>query len=367
METGNRHRAMRRHRSGQKIPSPRQHPGSFGLPASIGIKTPPDTMNDNNPVPAVFKIMIEPESAGQRIDNFLLNRLKGVPRSHVYRILRTGEVRRNGGRVKAEDRLEAGDTLRIPPIRLSSPETVDIPAEALRTRLESRILHEDEHLLVLDKPHGMAVHGGSGLRYGIIEGLRALRPEARFLELAHRLDRDTSGCLLIAKKRSALTSLHGQFRDDQVKKTYWALLGGEWARKYWRVEAPLEKNTLKSGERVVRVSREGKAAVTEFRRLSRHVGATLVEARPVTGRTHQIRVHAQVLGHPVAGDVRYGDEAQNQQFRQQGLKRLFLHALETTFIHPHTGKSLCLRAPLAAELQAFLDTLPDARGARVTQ
>lgn len=325
------------------------------------------TMNDNTPVSSVLKIRVEPESAGQRIDNFLLNRLKGVPRSHVYRILRTGEVRRNGGRVKAEDRLEVGDILRIPPIRLSAQETVDIPADALRVRLESCILHEDEHILVLDKPHGMAVHGGSGLRYGVIEGLRAIRPEARFLELAHRLDRDTSGCLLIAKKRSSLTSLHGQFRDDQVKKTYWALLCGEWARKYWRVEAPLEKNTLKSGERVVRVSREGKQAVTEFRRLSRHTGATLVEARPVTGRTHQIRVHAQVLGHPIAGDARYGNEVLNQQFRQRGLKRLFLHALETCFIHPHTGKSLSIRAPLAAELQAFLDDLPDARGANRTK
>ncbi|MGI9212303.1 MAG: 23S rRNA pseudouridine(955/2504/2580) synthase RluC [Methylococcaceae bacterium] len=315
-------------------------------------------MNDNTPISNVQKILVEPESAGQRIDNFLFTRLKGVPKSHVYRILRTGEVRRNGGRVKAEDRLEAGDILRIPPIRCSSPETVPIPGDSLREWLEPRILLEDDHILVLDKPCGMAVHGGSGLSYGVIEGLRAMRPEARFLELAHRLDRDTSGCLLIAKKRSALASLHSQFRDDQISKVYWALLSGEWARKHWRVDAPLEKNTLKSGERVVRVARDGKKAITEFRRLSRHAGATLVEARPVTGRTHQIRVHAQVLGHPIAGDERYGDERLNRDFRQMGLKRLFLHALEATFIHPHTGRSLSVKAHLATELQSFLDALP---------
>ena len=315
-------------------------------------------MNENPPVPSVRKIVVDAENAGQRIDNFLMTRLKGVPRSHVYRILRTGEVRRNGGRVKAEDRLEAGDTLRIPPIRLSTPDTPVIPKDRLRNQLEPRILYEDEHLMVLDKPYGMAVHGGSGLSYGVIEGLREIRPESRFLELAHRLDRDTSGCLLIAKKRSALTSLHTQFRDDEIKKVYWALLSGEWAKKHWMVDAPLEKNTLKSGERLVRVSRDGKAAVTEFRRLSRHAGATLVEARPVTGRTHQIRVHAQVLGHPIAGDERYGQENANREFRQQGLKRLFLHALETTFKHPQSGRSLNIRAPLAQELQVFLDSLP---------
>lgn len=315
-------------------------------------------MNDNTPTANVQKIPVEAEFAGQRIDNFLFTRLKGVPKSHIYRILRTGEVRRNGGRVKAEDRLEAGDILRIPPIRCSSPDTTSIPGDALRERLEPRILLEDDHILVLDKPCGMAVHGGSGLSYGVIEGLRAMRPEARFLELAHRLDRDTSGCLLIAKKRSALASLHSQFRDDQIRKVYWALLSGEWARKHWRVDAPLEKNTLKSGERVVRVARDGKEAITDFRRLSRHAGATLVEARPVTGRTHQIRVHAQVLGHPIAGDERYGDERLNRDFRQMGLKRLFLHALEATFIHPHTGQSVRVRAGLATELQSFLDALP---------
>lgn len=315
-------------------------------------------MNENAPTPSVLKIVVDAEAAGQRIDNFLFTRLKGVPKSHIYRILRTGEVRRNGGRVKADDRLYAGDTLRIPPIRLSAPETIVVPKDRLRSQLEPRILFEDEHLLVLDKPYGMAVHGGSGLRYGVIEGLREIRSEARFLELAHRLDRDTSGCLLIAKKRSALASLHEQFRDDQIKKVYWALLSGEWARKHWMVDAPLEKNTLKSGERLVKVTRDGKAAVTEFKRLARHAGATLVEARPVTGRTHQIRVHAQVLGHPIAGDERYGDENMNRSFRLMGLKRLFLHALETTFKHPHSGQSLCIKAPLATELQAFLDILP---------
>ena len=315
-------------------------------------------MNDNTPTSSVLKITVDADVAGQRIDNFLMTRLKGVPKSHIYRILRTGEVRRNGGRVKAEDRLEANDIIRIPPIRTATPDSIALPKDRLREQLEPRILYEDEHLMVLDKPFGMAVHGGSGLRYGVIEGLREIRPEARFLELVHRLDRDTSGCLLIAKKRSALASLHKQFRDDQVKKVYWALLSGEWARKHWQVDAPLQKNTLKSGERLVRVARDGKPALTEFRRLARYAGATLVEARPVTGRTHQIRVHAQVLGHPLACDERYGDENLNRHFRLQGLKRLFLHAMETTFRHPQSGQPLSVKAPLATDLQAFLDSLP---------
>ncbi|HYE34552.1 23S rRNA pseudouridine(955/2504/2580) synthase RluC [Methylocaldum sp.] len=302
-------------------------------------------------------IEIDEESAGQRIDNFLFARLKGVPKSHVYRILRTGEVRRNGGRIQARERLDTGDLIRIPPIRLASRDHDGVPEAFVRARLEPRVLYEDDDLLVLNKPAGMAVHGGSGLSFGVIEGLREIRPEARFLELVHRLDRDTSGCLLIAKKRSALRILHEQFRNDEVKKVYLALLAGPWARTRWIMDAPLKKNVLQSGERMVRVAREGKPAVTEFRRKDRYANSTLVEARPVTGRTHQIRVHAQAMGHPIVGDERYGDEKINREFRQLGLKRLFLHALETAFRHPRTGKSTEAKAPLDQDLSEFLDIL----------
>jgi 23S rRNA pseudouridine955/2504/2580 synthase len=299
------------------------------------------------------------EHAGQRIDNFLIAQLKGVPKSHVYRILRTGEVRVNGGRRQARHRLEAGDIVRIPPLRLPQAEAVELPENLIRTRLADRVLYEDEHFLALDKPAGMAAHGGSGLAFGVIEGLRKIRPEARFLELVHRLDRDTSGCLLIAKKRSALRGLHELFRADRaIDKVYQALLCGAWARKHCVVDAPLKKNVLQSGERMVRVARDGKPASTEFRRMRQFAAATLVEARLFTGRTHQIRVHAQSIGHPVAGDERYGDEARNLEFRRLGLKRLFLHAASLSFPHPETGQALRIEAPMPRELQAFLESLP---------
>lgn len=303
-------------------------------------------------------IEVDAEHAGQRIDNFLFTRLKGVPKSHVYRILRTGEVRRNGGRVKAQDRLDSGDVVRLPPIRIAERESVELPLNLIRGRIEPRILHEDDDLLVLNKPSGMAVHGGSGLSYGVIEALRELRPQARSLELVHRLDRETSGCLLIAKKRSALKSLHEQFRDDEVNKVYLALLAGQWAKTRFMVDAPLKKNVMQSGERMVRVARDGKSAVTEFKRLTRYSDATLVEARPITGRTHQIRVHALHMGHALAGDDRYGEEATNRMFRQSGLKRLFLHAARTTFRHPRTGDEVSIGAPLDPELADFIKELP---------
>ena len=315
-------------------------------------------MNSSPISPSVQWIEVDSEHAGQRIDNFLFTRLKGVPKSHVYRILRTGEVRRNGGRVRAQDRLESGDVVRLPPIRVAERESVELPLNLIRGRIEPRILYEDDDLLVLNKPSGMAVHGGSGLSYGVIEALRELRPQARSLELVHRLDRETSGCLLIAKKRSALKSLHEQFRDDDVNKVYVALLAGQWAKTRLMVDAPLKKNVLQSGERMVRVARDGKSAMTEFKRLARYAEATLVEARPVTGRTHQIRVHALHMGHALAGDDRYGDEATNRRFRQSGLKRLFLHAAHTTFRHPRTGVAVKVEAPLDSELADFLKDLP---------
>jgi 23S rRNA pseudouridine955/2504/2580 synthase len=304
-------------------------------------------------------IEVDQRHADQRIDNFLLAQLKGVPKSHIYRILRTGEVRINGGRCQAPRKLQLGDVVRVPPVRVAQRGESMVPVEPVRVRLEQAILYEDEDLLVLDKPAGMAVHGGSGLSYGVIEGLRALRPQARFLELVHRLDRDTSGCLLIAKKRSVLSALHQAFRDDHaVRKVYLALLAGVWARRQWQVDAPLKKNVLQSGERIVKVARDGKPALTDFRRLRKFGAATLVEARLLTGRTHQIRVHAQSMGHAIAGDERYGDAALNEDFRRLGLKRLFLHAAELAFIHPRSGQPFSVKAPLAPELQDYLDTLP---------
>ncbi len=305
-----------------------------------------------------YFIEIDADSAGQRIDNFLFTRLKGVPKSHVYRILRKGEVRVNGGRCQAQRRLEAGDKLRIPPIRVAEREEIAIPEPLVQQRLEGRIVHEDDDFLVINKPAGMAVHGGSGLSYGVIEGLRAIRPNAKFLELVHRLDRETSGCLLIAKKRSALRHLHEMFREDhQVKKVYTALLIGAWARKSLMVDAPLKKNILQSGERMVKVARDGKPARTEFRRTRKFANATLVEANLLTGRTHQIRVHALSIGHPIACDERYGDESLNAEFRRLGLKRLFLHASEVSFAHPRDNRPFHIKIPLEPDLEDFLERL----------
>jgi 23S rRNA pseudouridine955/2504/2580 synthase len=302
---------------------------------------------------------IDLENAGQRVDNFLMSRLKGVPKSHLYRILRTGEVRRNGGRIQAKDRLAAGDVLRLPPVRSAERGPVRTPEQTLRARLEPRILYEDGDLLALDKPSGMAVHGGSGLSYGVIEGFRAIRPEARFLELVHRLDRETSGCLLIAKRRSALRNLHEQFRADGVEKTYLSLLAGAWSKRQSLVEAPLRKNHLQGGERVVKVAADGKPAATEFVLRRRYSVATLVAAKPITGRTHQIRVHALHMGHPVAGDDRYGDAATNQALKKLGLRRLFLHAEVTEVLHPRSGERLRIEAPMDSELLEFLSLLPE--------
>lgn len=314
-------------------------------------------INPSNTLTAVRFIEVDGDAAGQRIDNFLFGQLKGVPKSHVYRILRTGQVRINGGRIRAEYKLTAGDVIRVPPVRSAAVSAVEPSRSWGSNKLEHRILYEDDHLLALNKPAGVAVHGGSGVSFGVIEGLRAVRPEARFLELVHRLDRDTSGCLLIAKCRVALRDLHRQFRGDGVEKVYIALLSGNWARKTAVVDVPLLKNVLHGGERFVKVSRQGKEAVTEFRRLQRFADATLVEARPVTGRTHQIRVHAKSLGHPLAGDERYGEEEANRWFRRRGLKRLFLHSASLTFHHPETGRVLRIDAPLEPDLADFLAIL----------
>lgn len=297
---------------------------------------------------SVQMLVVAPELAGQRIDNYLRNQLKGVPRSLIYRILRKGEVRVNKGRIKPEYKLQAGDVVRVPPLRLAPPEAPAQVSGGILARLEAAIIHEDKGLIVLNKPTGLAVHGGSGLSFGVIEALRQLRPELRELELVHRLDRDTSGLLMVAKKRSMLRHLHHALQQGELDKRYWALVQGSWTSSRRQVNAPLLKNTLRSGERVVEVNDQGKASLTRFRVLQRFGGmATLVEASPMTGRTHQIRVHARHAGHPIAGDPKYGDDAFSQRLRALGGRRLFLHARSLQVPLPDGGL-LQLEAPVDA-------------------
>jgi 23S rRNA pseudouridine955/2504/2580 synthase len=301
-------------------------------------------------------VEIGDDEAGQRLDNFLLARLRGVPRSLVYRIVRSGEVRVNSARPKPQQRLQVGDRVRLPPLRVPEREPVAAPRRRLLQTLATRVLYEDETLLVIDKPSGLAVHGGSGVSSGLIEALRALRPDCRSLELVHRLDRDTSGCIMVAKKRAMLRFLHEALREGRVSKTYLALVEGRWPRRRTRVSAALEKNVVSSGERVVRASDDGKPSETEFAVLRAYPGATLVEARPLTGRTHQIRVHARHAGHPIAGDDKYGSREFNRVMRELGLKRLFLHASALRLRLP-SGRELSVQALLDPELEAFLERL----------
>jgi 23S rRNA pseudouridine955/2504/2580 synthase len=306
---------------------------------------------------AVREVIVDPEYQDQRIDNYLLTLLKGVPRSLVYRILRRGEVRVNKGRIGAGYRLQPGDRVRIPPLRLPEQQNAGEPGQRLLRQLERAILWEDERFLVVNKPVGMAVHGGSGVSFGVIEALRKLRPKERHLELVHRLDRETSGCLLVSKKRSSLRILHELLRENRVDKRYLALLAGAWGRAEAEVRAPLLKNTLRGGERMVRVDAAGKPSRTRFRRLQLYRDATLVEARPLTGRTHQIRVHAASLGTPILGDPKYGDPGANRRARERGLKRLFLHAYSLAFPWPGTPETIAVQASLPRDLQNLLDSL----------
>ncbi len=292
---------------------------------------------------------------GQRLDNFLLTLLKGVPKSRIYRIIRKGEVRINKGRCDVKRKLVVGDIVRVPPIRVADKKEVSPVPTYLRVQLEQGILFEDDAILVINKPAGYAVHGGSGIDTGVIEALRVLRPDSRFLELVHRLDRDTSGCLIVAKKRSALRTLHEYFRGDGVKKSYLALLAGNWKQKMLIVDQPLLKNVSQGGERMVVINRQGKPSKTLFKRLALYQNATLVEASPYTGRTHQIRVHAAWLGHAIIGDNRYCDKQINKEFSRRGYKRLFLHAQKLRFVHPVNGDVLNITAPLPADLQILLD------------
>lgn len=301
---------------------------------------------NSSPTPGVQLVEVPPDVAGQRIDNFLITYLKGVPRTLVYRILRKGEVRVNKGRIKPEYKLQAGDVVRIPPVRVPQRDEPVPVGPGLLKRLEACIVHEDKALIVINKPAGIAVHGGSGLDFGVIEAFRQLRPEIKELELVHRLDRDTSGLLMIAKKRSMLRHLHAALRGDGVDKRYMALVRGHWPTSQKQVNAPLLKSNLRSGERMVEVNPEGKEALTVFKVLRRFGDfATLVEARPITGRTHQIRVHALHAGHCIAGDPKYGDEDFSREIRELGGKRLFLHSAALTVPLPDGGE-LRLEAPV---------------------
>ncbi len=310
-----------------------------------------------SPSTGVQLLDVPADYAGQRIDNFLRTQLKGAPKTLIYRILRKGEVRVNKGRIKPDYRLQAGDQVRVPPLRLSEPDEPAPLAKGLLERLEASIVHEDKTLIVINKPAGIAVHGGSGLSGGVIEVFRQLRPDARDIELVHRLDRDTSGLLMIAKKRSMLRFLHEALRGDGVDKRYHALVRGHWPAAKKKINAPLLKNTLRSGERMVEVNDEGKEALTEFRVLRRYGEfATLVEARPVTGRTHQIRVHARHAGHAIAGDPKYGDEDFSQEIRDLGGKRLFLHSASLAIPLPEGGE-LRLEAPVDSTWSQTLERL----------
>jgi 23S rRNA pseudouridine955/2504/2580 synthase len=305
--------------------------------------------------PQVQWVEIDDGHCEQRLDNFLITFLKGVPKTRIYRMVRKGEVRVNKGRVDVSYKLAMGDIVRIPPVRVAEKPDAVIVQPTLKFSLENHILYEDDGMIVLNKPAGFAVHGGSGINSGVIEGMRQLRPQQKFLELVHRLDKETSGCLLIAKKRSVLKLLHDMFRGDGMQKTYLALLSGQFKRKKQVVDVPLLKNVAQGGERMVVVSQAGKSAETLFTRLQQFQEATLVHAAPKTGRTHQIRVHAAWLGHPIVADDRYGADEVNKAFKKRGYKRLFLHAEQLQFVHPVTGKALHFMAPLPDDLQTLLN------------
>ena len=313
---------------------------------------------------SVSLITVAEHEAGQRLDNYLIKILKGVPKSHIHRIIRAGEVRLNKKRCKPDSRIQTGDLLRIPPVRTAEKQrSSENRAQAVPAR-EFTIIYEDDALLVIDKPAGIAVHGGSGVSFGVIEQIRRARPEARYLELVHRLDKDTSGLLMIAKKRSALVKLHEAIRNDHPKKIYLALGVGRLPNDRFHVKLPLFKYTGAQGEKMVRVSEDGQSAHTIFRVLNRfsdgllhQVGLsdlTFVEATLKTGRTHQIRVHLQSQDCPIAGDERYGDYQANKRLQKLGLKRMFLHASELHLAHPLTGEKLILKAPLPQELAQFI-------------
>ena len=321
----------------------------------IGGNGPPAT-------PQVKWLQVDEESAGQRLDNFLIRHHKGVPKTHVYRIIRSGEVRVNKGRAAADTRIAAGDRVRLPPVRVSdkAADKLEHPAPAR----EFPVLLEDDHLIAVDKPAGVAVHGGSGVSFGVIEQLRQARPTATFLELVHRLDRDTSGILLVAKKRSALTHLQDQFRERETGKTYLALVSGAWPASKKVLDLPLLKYLQADGERRVKVvardDPQGMRSITLVKVAQRMDHFTLLEVTIKTGRTHQIRVHLASQGHPIAGDDKYGDFDLNRALQKHGLKRMFLHAWRLQFNHPASGERIELMSVLPPELRKFADHAPTA-------
>lgn len=319
----------------------------------------------------VRSLQVDEDSAGQRLDNFLIRHLKGVPKTHVYRIIRSGEVRVNKGRAAADTRIEAGDVVRVPPVRLAA--SAELKKERPAPAREFPLLFEDEHLIAIDKPAGVAVHGGSGVSFGVIEQLRQARPQAKFLELVHRLDRETSGILLVAKRRSALTRLQDQFRERETGKTYLALVTGRWPASKKVIDVPLHKYLQADGERRVRVvgrdDPDGMRSITLVKpdrvvTLPPGLGApgltdaSLLQVTIKTGRTHQIRVHLASQGHPILGDDKYGDFELNKSLQRHGLRRMFLHAWRLQFTHPASGERVELLAPLPPELHAFLDAFP---------
>lgn len=310
----------------------------------------------------VMILSIDADQAGQRLDNFLIARLKGVPKSKIYNVIRKGEVRVNKGRIKPEYKLMAGDSVRVPPIRTAEAGTEAKASHQMMSLLAKSVLFEDDGLLVINKPPGLAVHGGSGITLGLIETLRQMRPEARHLELVHRLDRDTSGCIMVAKKRSYLRHLQAALREKSagaggITKVYQALVVGDWSKRIHQVNAPLLKTEVAGGERVVRVHPEGKPSLTEFKVLQRFDGFSLIEARPITGRTHQIRVHAQYAGCCLVGDEKYGNDDINGMMREKGVKRLFLHASALSFYLPESEELTHVDAPLPPDLSIPLGKL----------
>jgi 23S rRNA pseudouridine955/2504/2580 synthase len=309
------------------------------------------------PAVEVKWLTVDEESAGQRLDNFLIRHLKGVPKTHIYRIIRSGEVRVNKGRASADTRIESGDVVRLPPVRIS--DKVAEKAARPAPGREFPLLLEDDALMAIDKPAGVAVHGGSGVSFGVIEQLRQARPLAKLLELVHRLDRETSGILLVAKKRSALKHLQDQFRERETGKTYLALVQGIWPEKLKVIDSALHKYVLPDGERRVKITSnadpDGMRSITLVKVAERLVGCTLLEVTIKTGRTHQIRVHLASQGHPIAGDDKYGDFEWNKAVQKQGLKRMFLHAWRLQFTHPATGKRVELKSNLPSELQLYVN------------
>ena len=302
----------------------------------------------------VRQVEIGPERDGQRIDNALMTLLKGVPKSMIYRLLRTGQVRVNGKRAKPDTRLSLGDMLRIPPVRVAERPAEQGASQGALEAVTDAVIFEDKHFLVIDKPSGMASHGGSGVSHGAIELLRQARPKEH-LELVHRLDRDTSGVMVFARTRAGLVGLQAAIRAGEVTKQYLCLMVGHPSKARFDVNAPLQKSILQGGERMVKVSESGKPSLTFFREMEQYPGARLMQATLGTGRTHQIRVHAAHIGHPLAGDTKYGDRDANKRFKDKGLNRLFLHASNMSF--ELDGRSYGFSAPLPEDLKTFLDTL----------